>query len=99
MEKGTEKSMEKDGEKVMTRNFKLTKDSNINHFIDFAEGDPYYLDFSEGGQDGTISWSEYTVKWESIEDGFKVSYTQPDDDPIIGQIELTVKAYNSQKGL
>jgi hypothetical protein len=79
---------------MAVHNFKFTK-GNINHFIPFAEGDPYYLDFSEGGQNGTISWETYTVAWENIDDGFKVIYQQPGDDPIIGQIQRTVKAFNS----
>ena len=78
---------------MATRNFTFKK-GNILHFIDFAEGDPYYLDFSEGGQDGTVSWETYTVKWENIEGGFKVVYSPPGDDPIVGHIEMTVKAFN-----
>ena len=79
---------------MAVRNFKFTN-GNINQFISFAEGDPYYLDFSEGGQDGTISWETYTVPWENTDEGFKVIYKEPDDDPVIGQIQLTVKAFNS----
>jgi hypothetical protein len=74
--------------------FKFTK-GTIQQFIPFAEGDPYYLDFSEGGQSGTISWETYSVPWENLEDGFRVTYQQPGDDPIIAQIKLTVSAFNS----
>lgn len=75
----------------------LLKPDKMDEFIDFSEGDPYYLDFSEGGQDGTVSWSEYTVPWAPIAGGFKVTYKKPDDDPIIEQIQTTVAAYNKEK--
>jgi hypothetical protein len=79
---------------MATQHFKLA-DGNINRFVDFAEGDPYYLDFSEGGQARTISWETYTVPFEPAEDGF--TYKTPNDDSIITQVEVTVKAYNHNR--
>jgi hypothetical protein len=77
------------------QSFKFKK-GNINHFISFAEGDPYYLDFSEGGQKGTISWKTMTAPWENIEDGFKVTYKAPDQDALIAQIRTAVTAFNKE---
>lgn len=72
--------------------------NDMDKFIEFSEGDPYYLDFSEGGQHGTASWSEYTVPWAQNQVGFQVTCKQPEDDPIVEQIQKTVAVFNAEKG-
>ncbi len=81
---------------MATHSFQL-KPNDMEKFIEFSEGDPYYLDFSEGGQSGTVSWSQYSIPWAPIAGGFEVTYKKPDDDLIVEHIQKTVAAFDGEK--
>lgn len=72
-------------------------EANFNHFVNFAEGDPYYLDFSEGGQQGTISWSMDQVNYKRNDKGFSVTYDPKTQEPIFHHITTTVEAYHGSR--
>jgi hypothetical protein len=78
---------------MTTHDFKIAG-GDLGNFINFASGDPYYLDFSEGGQKGTISWGEYQVAYQSFDGGFRIWYDPKTDGRIFDQITYTVSQYN-----
>ena len=81
--------------------FKL-REGPFADFIDFAAGDPWYLDFGEGGQEGTVSWKMTSLRYKTVSGGFEVFYDEQSNEGIneqsnegmIEHIGKTVKAYN-----
>lgn len=69
---------------------------DLTTFIEFAAGDPYYLDFSESDQQGTISWQMDTVPYQPIEGGFKIMYDPSNQGAMFEHISFTVHSYRGE---